>query len=592
MSGKKGLYVYQQIVKTTAEWALDDTVYPAHVFLLEELSNGKFNIAISDGEHAYSDLNPLFVDCTVREHPDNSATSYKLVFTTPTGSYVTPNLMVSVNVAENTASSYKLSIRIGDTVINTPNLKGDGASYVPTLSSVPNENTLTYTKDGVTIGFVIGQQCRVPSQDTESGYTFYVLADISNNEAAWQEVGGGSIRQQVEANTAAINNLIAEGKMVGFSVRNGDSLKSMSILGTAKAIANFNDWVDNSPKPCEVKKDMTDFAYLRNTAGVASSTNWTKRVDGTNSHYQTSDKANYLQMVELENVNVRFIDDGTTTTVLFDFSDECPTGFHRWFVEDTKLMSRYDSTKNAANNNMLDVMFGGNWTGANSVTVMHSMNTTTNENILEWTAWEIAVFAWIMAMRLNSLDIQSALGKGIQNGSQAAAEAFTNGFTDSLTTPHGKVAYTGGSSTDNEAVRFMYVENPYALRWIWGAGWRGEGAVGYFTYDDMKANKAALMDTADADETHGIIALSSSYATVVNILGIAKNTNGSSTTGFFDGNWSNINATDRIFYSGGDSDRGAVDGAFARAVYTVVSHSYWDLRGRCAVRRSVVLSAE
>jgi len=100
------------------------------------------------------------------------------------------------------------------------------------------------------------------------------------------------------------------------------------------------------------------------------------------------------------------------------------------------------------------------------------------------------------------------------------------------------------------------------------------------------------MDTADADETHEIIALSSSYATVVNILGIAKNTSGSSTTGFFDGNWSNINATDRIFYSGGSSYHGAFDGAFARLVPNDVSGSAWDLRGRCAVRRSVVLSAE
>ena len=130
MSGKKGLYVYQQIVKTTAEWALDDTVYPAHVFLLEELSNGKFNIAISDGEHAYSDLNPQFVDCNVSVL-ENTASSYKLRFVTPSGNYDTPNLKVDVSEVTNNSSQYVLQIRIGDTVITTPNLKGENAGAVP-----------------------------------------------------------------------------------------------------------------------------------------------------------------------------------------------------------------------------------------------------------------------------------------------------------------------------------------------------------------------------------------------------------------------------------------------------------------------------
>lgn len=130
MSGKKGLYVYQQIVKTTAEWALDDTVYPAHVFLLEELSNGKFNIVISDGEHAYSDLTPQFVDCVVSVL-ENTASSYKLRFVTPSGNYDTPNLKVAVSEVTNNSSQYVLQIRIGDTVITTPNLKGENAGAVP-----------------------------------------------------------------------------------------------------------------------------------------------------------------------------------------------------------------------------------------------------------------------------------------------------------------------------------------------------------------------------------------------------------------------------------------------------------------------------
>ena len=392
----------------------------------------------------------------------------------------------------------------------------------------------------------------------------------------------------IESNASDIASLKASFNCVGFRIKLSDTVKVMETIGSEAQVAAFKNWVDTSAKPCEVKKDGTDFAYLRNEAGVASSVNWLKRVDGNDSHYDSADKADYLQMVEKQNVNLSFSYDRTLDNmeVKFNFDENCPAGYHRWFKEPTKLFARYDGSKNVADNTKYDIMKGGKWTGDNSVQVIHSMNKATNTNILEKTGWEIAVESWIMAFYYGTFDLQTALGSGISSGSQSAAETFTNGITDSLATPHGKVATTGG-----EAIRFMYEENPYGLRWIWGAGVRGELTKGYFTYDEDKANSAALMSTDDADEEFTILATSNTYAKNVNVLGIPTDTGGSASSGFYDGNWSNITTTQRILYVGGASSDGVVDGPFARYVRDVVSISGWVRRGRGALKKSVVVSA-
>ena len=63
------------------------------------------------------------------------------------------------------------------------------ASYTPTLPSTPTESTLTYEKDGKTYNFEIGQFARVADDAMVSGYRFYQLYDIKNNNttAVWSE---------------------------------------------------------------------------------------------------------------------------------------------------------------------------------------------------------------------------------------------------------------------------------------------------------------------------------------------------------------------------------------------------------------------
>ena len=359
-----------------------------------------------------------------------------------------------------------------------------------------------------------------------------------------------------------------------------DTVKTIEYVGNISLVDKFKDWVDNSPLPCEIKKDGTDFAYLTNTAGVASSTNWLTRADGSSSHYQSDDKADYLQMVELKSINIGFESDETykTMTVWFNLDEECPNGFHPWFKNGKKLIARYDSTFNA-DGSTIDACYGttqptGNW----SFNLAHTQTKATNANLLNLTAWEIICLTWIQSAYYKSFDMQTALAGGIQSGSESAARNYVNGSTDTLTTPHGKIS--------SGAFRFMYMENAFwGKQWIMGFGWRGQNGTGYLTFDDVKANKAATMSLDDADVTMSYLTnTNGSYMKNVDFFTMPIEVGGSTTSGFYDGNWSNT-YNDRIFYAGGSSGAGAICGAFARRVDSAASSAAWVLRARCAMNR-------
>ena len=359
-----------------------------------------------------------------------------------------------------------------------------------------------------------------------------------------------------------------------------DTVKAPEYVGNTTLVDKFKNWVDTSPLPCEIKKDGTDFAYLTNTAGVASSTNWATRKDGSASHYQTSDKADYLQMCELFNINIspsiNQLD--RTMTVWFNTDTTCPAGFHRWFKASKKLFARYDSTFNA-DGSTIDACYGTSQpTGDWSFDLSHTRTKATNANLMNLTAWEIICLSWIQSAYYKTFDMQTALAGGLQTGSETVARGYVNGSTDVLTTPHGKI--------DSGAFRFMYLENAFwGKQWLMGFGWRGQAGKGYLTFDDAKANKAALMVLEDADVTMTYLTnTSSTYCKNVDFFTMPIEAGGSSTSGFYDGNWSNT-YTERVFYVGGASDAGSFCGAFARRLNHDASYSYWPLRARCAMNR-------
>ena len=63
------------------------------------------------------------------------------------------------------------------------------------LNSVPTSSTLTYTVNNVTCNFKVGDEVRVADQESETGYTFYKLYELTTEEgvttATWDKLGAG-----------------------------------------------------------------------------------------------------------------------------------------------------------------------------------------------------------------------------------------------------------------------------------------------------------------------------------------------------------------------------------------------------------------
>ena len=546
-----------------------------------------------------------FTYVSVAELPTASADTMNKIYLVPSTNPQTKNVKdeyITISVTDQGTTTYSWE-QIGSTEINLTNYytKSQTDAAITAALNTALASYSTTTQVGTIVSTAITTALTSYYNKTEidaqmaqkqSVLTFdNTPTENSDNPVKSGGVYGANqslyntLHGEVQTVNARIDTLF-NADYVGFSVRLSDTTKVMNMIGTAEQLAAFDDWVDNSPKPCEVKKDGTDFAYLTNTAGVASSTSWLTRADGTPSKYSTQDK-NYLQMVELENVNISIETTGTQLRVMFNFSPVCPEGFHRMFAEPTKLMSRYDLTFNS-DGSTLDCCNGTSQpSGTFSFDNIHSMLDATGLDLLNWTAWEIACLGWIQAMRFRTLDVpSSARGKGLQSGSEAAARGWVNGTTDSLTTPHGGVDQNG-----NGGYRFMYMENcTDGKQWLIGFGWHGNNGKGYFTRDDYKANAQALIPILECEVEHDYPTnLSEAYAKNVSELGIATESGGSASSGFFDGNWSNT-SDDRVFYAGGDSYNGSLCGPFARAVSNAAAYAAWDLRGRVALRKSEVLA--
>ena len=191
----KGAYIYQQIELTTAKWAVNETVYPASVWLFERLENGKFNMKLSDGVHKFSELAAVLQDVVVEIVQEDEST-YILRFATANGVFDTPNLRgqdVKVKVKTNTSSTYVLTITTVAGSFDTPNLKGGGLAEAPTLDGEPTPETLTYMDNtGVEVAFALGDEVRYYNAE-EGEFIFFKLYDIRNGKAVWKEVYGGLV---------------------------------------------------------------------------------------------------------------------------------------------------------------------------------------------------------------------------------------------------------------------------------------------------------------------------------------------------------------------------------------------------------------
>ena len=99
-------------------------------------------------------------------------------------------------------------------------IQGGGSAYVPTLNSAPTSSTTTYTKDGQTVDFEIGQFCRVANQG--GGYDFYQLYDLTTagdvTTATWEKQENDT-RELLMLNLTTDQTGLQEDPLLGTTVR-------------------------------------------------------------------------------------------------------------------------------------------------------------------------------------------------------------------------------------------------------------------------------------------------------------------------------------------------------------------------------------
>ena len=211
-----GAYVYQQIVKSTAQWAADKTVIPENVWLFERRTDGKIITKLSDGQHCYDDLPAYGLSAwqaaQIGGYEGTEEKFYELLGT----------FEEKVETVESLVSS--LSGKFAET---------------PTLEATPTEDTLAYTPEGggEARNFSIGQQCRVYEEDEED-WVFYQLYDISEgNKADWRVAGsrGTSAYQEKAVITLSSNQGAGDTALIGkkVTVSYADQSQELTWNGTA-----------------------------------------------------------------------------------------------------------------------------------------------------------------------------------------------------------------------------------------------------------------------------------------------------------------------------------------------------------------------
>lgn len=376
----------------------------------------------------------------------------------------------------------------------------------------------------------------------------------------------------------------------------------------------FCKWVDAASHPCEIKKDLTGFNYIKMSGNNVA--DYTLLSTGSASHYNTSDKTSYLQMTEVHNVNVGLFQNSTEgwKEVRFNFDKGCPKGFHKWFAHPywnaslkdpitgkngvwTKLLGRYDVTPTLTSGTTagttVDIAYGcsqgghdvNNW----SANLIHQKLVATHPTaLLSMTYWEHLVLSYIFSAYYKTFNHQSIFA-GLQTDYTNNSGGWTNGQTDTILTPHGGLTK---AANGNQAYKFMHMENShYGKQWIWGAGFVGNASATpskwYMTFNDIVANSAATMNKANADiiTTSPLTSDQESYIKNIDLWGVPQVVGGSSSTGFYDGFWCTA-ADSRVAWLGGRSYDGAVVGGFARAFDNDAAFSYWNRRCRGTIVRS------
>ena len=140
----------------------------------------------------------------------------------------------------------------------------DTEYIIPTLSAAPTETTLTFTDDdGETRSFRIGHMARVADSDSDHGYKFYQLYDLttSGGKAVWGEIsgeGGGDSGETVTITLTASDGSSLSGATVTIkAASSGEEIASYTWAGNAIQVS--------LPAGLEVEVSMSEYATASQT---------------------------------------------------------------------------------------------------------------------------------------------------------------------------------------------------------------------------------------------------------------------------------------------------------------------------------------
>ena len=196
--------------------------------------------------------------------------------------------------------------------------------------------------------------------------------------------------------------------------------------------------------------------------------------------------------------------------------------------------------------------------------------------------WYTEVFAdrilinMLLLLMFKTTDIPSALGRGIDSGSEAAFNSYTTGALN-------EKGMFFGYNDGTHAVKVFGMENWWGLQWRRTAGY----------VNDKGAQKVKMTygmqdgSTAEGYNTDGTgyisagscPALSGSYISKMRYVKncfVVSEGSGSSSTHYPDGSWSNNGQNNYALFGAGAAD-GLLDGPFAVALATRVSRAGWNL---------------
>ena len=359
-----------------------------------------------------------------------------------------------------------------------------------------------------------------------------------------------------------------------------DTVKTPTFFGDV-SWEKFKDWVDNASRPCEIPADTTDPA---SDIKYLDTENFNLNTEGEASHLNN---IHWLQMAEIENINIGLFEakNGKWREVRFNFDKGCPKGFHKWFpntVNGKKLIGRYDTA-------VYDDTYVANnrgQTGTHNLSEkIREATANTNPNLLSLTYWEYHVLVFIFCAYYKTFDVQSVCDglcwastsdPTANNYFEKIESGYPNGWIDTRVSGHaGKHIlsnYSSVSGHNNEAYKFMWLENPiFGKNYLRVAGCNTGTDGLYFCYDDIKANHNKSL-SYDKEQIEKIIPLEDNetdYCKDISLFGhnIGEYEAAGSSSGFFDCNTWNYSSTDQDFCEskvGGDSTSESAAGGFCR----------------------------